>query len=221
MDISLIVSFATTMFLLLNPLGNAPIILSLLQDVEPKRRRWIITRELVYALILLLVFFMAGRPIMGWLHISGSTLNLAGGILLFLAAIGMVFPTLNVISGGPRQKVKSGEVFIVPVAVPLLAGPGAISIVMLKGSGSANMTEMIGYLISILIAWGITIVVLLCSQKIMPLLGEKGSVAIMRLMGMLLVLLSVEMFLGGLTDYVGNLLEFIFTRDEVKMLIQG
>ncbi len=203
MNWTLVISFATTLVLLLNPLGNAPVVTSLLQDATPERRRAIILRELVFALILLLIFFMAGKTIMNCLHISRTSLNIAGGLLLFLVAIGMVFPPLNVLSkgSGDSQKVNVDEVFIVPLAVPILAGPGALSIVMLKGSGCESWGEIALSLIAIIIAWGITVLGLLFSQKLLNMLGEKGSLAIMRLMGMLLVLLAVEMFLGGIEDF--------------------
>ncbi len=201
MNWTLVISFATTLVLLLNPLGNAPVVMSLLRDVAPRRRRAIIIRELVFALILLLIFFMAGKPIMGWLQISGSSLNFAGGILLFLVAIGMVFPALSVMGKGTTETVNADEVFIVPLAVPILAGPGALSIVMLRGSGCESWMETMGALLGIFIAWALTIAGLLCSQKLLSLLGEKGSIALMRLMGMLLVLLAVEMFLAGVLDF--------------------
>ncbi len=201
MNWTLVISFATTLVLLLNPLGNAPVVTSLLQDAAPRRRRAIVLRELLFALILLLIFFMAGKTIMNGLHISRTSLNLAGGLLLFLVAIGMVFPALNVLSKGSSQKVNVDEVFIVPLAVPILAGPGALSIVMLKGSGCEGWGEMGLGLLAIFIAWAITVIGLLFSQKLLDLLGEKGSLAILRLMGMLLVLLAVEMFLGGIEDF--------------------
>ncbi len=201
MDWTLVITFATTLVLLLNPLGNAPVVMALLQGVPSRRRHRIIVREMMFALILLLTFFMAGKPIMGWLQISHTSLNLAGGILLFLVAIGMVFPALSVMGKGATPDVRVDDIFIVPLAVPILAGPGALSIVMLKGSDCAGWAEAASALLGIVIAWTLTIAGLLCSNKLQKLLGEKGSVAVMRLMGMLLVLLAVEMFLGGIEDF--------------------
>ncbi len=207
MDWSFIISFASTLVILLDPPGNAPVVHSLIQEQPVARRRWIIIREMLFVLALLLLFFFAGRWIMDWLHLSRFTLRFSGGILLFLTALGMIFPSISVLGGGEGQKEQESarrEIFIVPVAVPLVVGPAAISVVM-DASIGADWLQMLSCLIAIAVAWFITVVGFLCSEKLLRMLGDKGALVIMRLMGMLLVLLAVEMFMKGITDYLTTL----------------
>ncbi len=207
MDWSFIISFASTLVILLDPPGNAPVVHSLIQKQPVERRRWIIIREMLFVLALLLLFFIAGRWIMDWLHLSRFTLRFAGGILLFLTALGMIFPTISVLGGGEAKEdgeAVQREIFIVPVAVPLVVGPAAISVVMDASIGADGM-HMLSCLIAISVAWLITVMGFLCSEKLLRMLGDKGALVIMRLMGMLLVLLAVEMFMKGITDYIMTL----------------
>ncbi len=205
MDWKFVISSAITLGILLDPLGNAPVVQGLLQDISPARRVRVLMREMFAVLALLLLFFVAGRWILGWLGITNSTLKLAGGTLLFLTAIGMVFPATNVMGAIGRGRRNAGEPFIVPVAVPLIVGPAALSIVMLQASSCASWQARGAYLLAIFIAWGVTAALLLCSQQLLNRLGDKGAVALLRLMGMLLVLLAVQMFLDGVTEYIASL----------------
>lgn len=198
-----IITAASTLFLVLDPPGNAPVVQGLLQTVEPKRRDRVLIRELLFVLALLMLFFFLGQPILDWLGISRSTLNLSGGIMLFLIAVGMVFPHVDVAS--PKMKPNMHEPFIVPVAVPLIMGPAAISLVVMQAAMCTNQSQMFGGLIAIILAWAATSIILYFASKVLSFLGDKGAVALTRLMGTLLVLLAVQMILDGVTDYIQHL----------------
>lgn len=204
MEWGYITATATTLFVVLDPLGNAPVVQSVLQGVAPVRRTRILVRELVVVLLLLLLFFFLGSGILGYLGISKSTLNLSGGVMLFLIAVGMVFPGSIGVGGATSTTGGQGqaEPFIVPVAVPLIVGPAAISLVMMQSSLCNNAVEAGGHILSIFLAWAATAVILVFSGKILGCIGRKGTVALTRLMGMLLVLISIQMFLDGITAYI-------------------
>lgn len=196
-----IIASAGTLFLVLDPAGTAPLVQSLLLQLPEKRRKHVLLRELFFVLILLLFFFFLGKVILGWMGISTSSLNLSGGIMLFIIAIGMVFPTKR----SPHMNLSSTEIFIVPVTVPLIVGPAAISVVMMQAAMCTTTPAKIDGIIAILLAWFITATLLCLSGKILKLLGEKGTTALTRLMGTILVLLSVQMILNGITEYIKTL----------------
>lgn len=206
MEWGYITATATTLFVVLDPLGNAPVVQSVLQGVAPGRRTRILVRELVAVLLLLLLFFFLGGGILGYLGISKSSLNLSGGVMLFLIAVGMVFPGSVGVGGGAANGGQGhAEPFIVPVAVPLIVGPAAVSLVMMQSSLCDNAMETGGHILAIFLAWAATAVILIFSGKILGRIGRKGAVALTRLMGMLLVLISIQMVLDGITAYIETL----------------
>ena len=120
------------LFLIMDPLGNLPIFMSVLKHLEPKRRRVVLIRELLIALILMLIFLFAGEKILAFLNLRTETVSISGGIILFLIAIKMIFPT-------PESNVTGlsagEEPFLVPLAIPLVAGPSILA------AGSALMVK--------------------------------------------------------------------------------
>ena len=204
MDWELILAQALTLVIVFDPLGNAPFVRSLLQQVEPSRRRFVLLRELFFVLLLLLVVSCVGSYILGLLGISLSSLNLTGGIMLFLIAIGLVFPSVNVMGTHSDESVSS-EPFIVPLVVPLIVGPAAISIIMMKASMCVTVNDHIEGFISLVLAWLIQSVILYFSNSILNRIGDKGILSVTRLMGMILVLIAVQMILNGITDYIEHL----------------
>lgn len=156
---------------------------------------------LFLVLVLLLFFFFLGKSILGWMGITASSLNISGGIMLFLIAVGMVFPTRR----SPHLNLSSSELFIVPVSVPLIVGPAAISLVMMQAALSTDLLSRLEGVLSILLAWGPAALLLYFSDCLLNLLGEKGTTALTRLMGTILVLLAVQMVLNGVTEYIVSL----------------
>lgn len=186
-------SIALLLFIVLDPFGNLVTLNTLLAASTPARRRRIIIRESVIALAILLIFVVGGRAILTALGLQPYTLGIAGGIVLFMIALGMVFPTRRVIDDDPLD-----DPLVVPIAMPLIAGPGAISIVMLLSQQTSAATVAAG----VLLAWVPTVTLLIASTWLFRLLGPRGSQALERLMGILLVVIAVQMVLDGVGAYL-------------------
>jgi len=184
-------SAAILLFFVMDPIGNIPLFLAALKPVDPARRLWVVGRELLIAYGLLVGFLYAGRPLLSVLGISEPALTMAGGIVLFLIAIRMVFPAAH---GGLGEPV-DGEPFVVPLAIPYIAGPSALATVLLMTSRDPGRHAE--WLTAVSLAWLASAAILLLGAKLSGFLGEKGITAIERLMGMVLVASAVQMFLDG------------------------
>lgn len=190
-------SAAMMLFLILDPLGNIPMFHALLAGLAEDQRRRVIVRELVIALVVLLVFLFAGRVILRFLGLEQSSLSIAGGIILFLIALNMVFPTKGV-----HAELETGDPFIVPLAIPLVAGPSAIAaLLLLVTSQPERLWEWAG---ALGLAWLATAIILLASTRLLATVGRRGLRAIEKLMGMLLIMIAVQMFLNGIKVYLGS-----------------
>ncbi len=183
------------MFLVLDPVGNIPIFLSILGSYEPKRARRILLRELLIALVVLCVFLAGGRYLLEALHISEPALSIAGGIILFLIALKMIFADVQEIF----RHSPDGEPFVVPLAVPLIAGPSAMATVLLLMAREPDRWPE--WLAAVLAAWFVSGVILLSANFFSRLLGRRGLTALERLMGMLLTTVAVQMFLQGIQQF--------------------
>jgi MarC family membrane protein len=198
------VSFTSTVVILLlvmDPVGNIPLFVSLLKRIAPRRRAAIIARECGIAFALLLVFAFFGRTILELLGLSHSSLNIAGGVILFLIALRMIFKHPEGVFGtdGSGQ----GEPFIVPLAVPSIAGPTAIATVVLMASGAPQ--RLAALVVALAVAMAITLALLLFAERIARLVGERGLAALDRLMGLVLTAIAVEMLLRGIEAFVRQL----------------
>lgn len=184
------------LLLVLDPMGNVSTFMALLRGVPAERRRKIILRECAIAAVLLFLFLGVGERFLQILGLSQSSLGIAGGIILFLIALRMVFESSDKVFGGLPQ----GEPFIVPLAIPMLVGPSALATVILLstehhvGAGSA--------MLAIVLAMAVTTGILLLGERITKLLGERGLQAMERLMGLLLTAIAVEMFLRGVREFM-------------------
>ncbi len=187
-----IISSAVVLFLVLNPLGNIPIFLTLLKDIEPKRRWKIISRELIIALVILVIFLFFGQRFLNLLQLESESVSIAGGIILFIIGIRMVFPSRRGIMGDQLE----GEPFIVPLAIPLVAGPSALATLLLLVN--SDPTNMLSWLSVLMIAWTLTAVILLSAPLFYKILKRRGLAAIERLMGMILIMISVQMLVTGI-----------------------
>lgn len=188
-------SNAVLLFLVIDPFGLIPIYVTLLSRVPAERRLPILVRELAIALLALIVFLFAGKYLLAALHISEPALLIAGALILFLIALPMIFPSIKLSMGTEGV----AEPFIVPLAMPLFAGPSALTLVMLIGSSTDGSWPE--WLATVLLAWLAATIVLLLGNAIAARIGARGLVAIERLMGMFLVAMSVEMLLSGISRY--------------------
>ncbi len=198
MNWSDIAAAAATLFFVMDPLGNMPVFNAVLSRFTPRRRAQITARELVISLVILLVFLFAGTAILDFLGLSQPSLNIAGGVLLFIIALRMIFPHL-----ASEVASEKDEPFIVPLAMPMVAGPSTIAILLLLSSTEpARIWE---WCTALVIAWAGTTVLLTLSPFMMRVLGDRGLRALERLMGMLLVLLATQMLLNGVREFVQSL----------------
>ncbi|MBW9107492.1 MarC family protein [Paraburkholderia phenoliruptrix] len=193
-------SATVLLILITDPLGNIPLFISCLRGVSPKRRTAVILREVAIAFAILLLFMVLGDAFLRMMSLTDQSLRIGGGIVLFLIALRMVFPHPDGPFGGDTR---GGEPLIVPLAIPALAGPSALATVMLLTSQApGKMFEWIGALTVTMI---VCAVVLMLAERIQAWLGERTMMAFERLMGLVLVAISVEMMLGGIRAFVHQL----------------
>ncbi|MCM2272450.1 MAG: NAAT family transporter [candidate division Zixibacteria bacterium] len=191
-----ILSISVTLFLIMDPFGNIPIFLPILERVPKERRRLVLVRELLFALAIIAVFTLAGKYVMQFLGLEQASVSIAGGIILFLIAIRMVFPRHDL----DNQPEFEGEPFLVPMAVPLVSGPSLLAALLLFSStGTLKTTEL---LLAAVGAWVVSFAVLYLSTYIVDFLTKRGLAAVERLMGMILVAVAVQLFLDGMASYL-------------------
>lgn len=188
-------SAVVTLFLVLDPLGNIPLFLSVLKSVPPERRRKVLVREIAIAYLVLLLILFLGSYVLQFLHLDPEAISIAGGVVLFLIALRMIF-------SGEVAAVDSveGEPFVVPLAIPLFAGPSTLATILLLQQSSPSRTGSL--LLAITIAWALSGSILLASTFFYRVLRERGLIAMARLMGMLLVMVAVQMLLNGLKSFL-------------------
>ena len=191
-----LLSAAVLLAIIMDPLGNIPVFHALLAGYPRRRRLWIIARELVIAYVVLVAFLVGGDAVLGFLGLEQPALGIAGGVVLFVIALRMVFPDgPDVQHGTPAE-----EPFIVPLAMPMIAGPSALAAVLLLVS--RDPTRFWAWLGALSAAWGFSAAILLASSLLMEKLGGRALRALQRLTGMLLIMMAVQMLMDGVTAYV-------------------
>ena len=185
--------------LVTDPFGNVPLVNAMLAEVPAARRRYVILREIAIATLILAVFMFFGRQLLGLMHLSETSLSIAGGVILFMIAIRMVFGHPEG-AFGPQTR---GEPFIVPLATPLIAGPSALATVMLMATREPGKIGM--WLAAIFAAMAFTTAILLAGDGLQRRMGDRVMQALERLMGLILTAIAVEMLLGGVRAFVAGL----------------
>ncbi len=188
-------AFITLVFVM-DPLGNVPLFLSVLKDVDKSRHTRIILRELLIALLVLLIFLYGGTALLDLLNLRQESISIAGAIILFLIAIRMIFPSPY----GMMGDTPDGEPFVVPLAIPLVAGPSTLAVSMLLVNSDPN--RMTDWTIALVGAWGVSAILLLAAPLLLKALGSRGLIAMERLMGMILVIIAVQMFFDGIQAFL-------------------
>ncbi len=183
-----------TLVLVMDPLGNVPVFLSVLNSVNPERRKLIILRETFIAFLILSAFLFFGKNILEGMRISEPALSIAGGIILFLIALQMIFPPED-----NKQSKITGEPFIVPLAIPLIAGPSTVAVVMLLANQAPQHLGL--WLLALFCAWLFCTIILVFADFLRKIFGDRGLIAIERLMGMILTTMAVQMFLTGISAF--------------------
>lgn len=198
MDISF-TSAVLILLLVMDPIGNIPLFVSVLRQVKAARRTRVILRECAIAFAVLLVFVFFGAAILGILGLSDPSLTIAGGVILFLIALRMIFRRPEGIFGDTGN----GEPFIVPLAIPSIAGPAAIATVMLLASRAPQ--RLLEWCAAVSVAMLVTVALLVSADRLAKLAGEQGLLAFERLMGLILTAIAVEMLLRGIDTFVRGL----------------
>ena len=194
-----LLSAALLLFLVMDPLGNIPMYLAALKNVPEERRTRVIMRELLIALTIMVIFLFAGQHFLSALRISEPALTTTGGVVLFLIAIKMIFPTPASQTGVSNDD----EPFIVPLAIPYLAGPSTLATLILIMNGEPD--RWVEWLGALLVAWFVCGVILLSATPLAKILRNRGLIAIERLMGMILVALSIQMLMNGIAQFIETL----------------
>ena len=192
-----ILSAIIMLLLIMDPLGNIPLFLSSLKSVEPARRQRVLLRELGVAYVILLACLFGGSTVLRVLGLDQETISVAGGIVLFLIALRMIFPAD--VTGADRLE---GEPFIVPLAVPLIAGPSTVAALLLLQRSAPDQTMAL--LLALTVAWTVNAIILMSSTFFYRVLRERGLMAMERLMGMLLVMIAVQMFMNGIKTFLAR-----------------
>lgn len=179
------------LLILLDPVGNIPLLISLLRPLAPARRQRVVLRENAIAAALLIVFVFIGDWLLSALRLSASALEISGGLILFLIAVRMVFPA----HGHDDDSGVEGEPLIVPIAVPMIAGPAALATVLLTSRQAPYSVSLVG---AILVAIVINTIFLLAAERLARLFGKPGLAAMERLMGLVLTTMAVQMLISGI-----------------------
>lgn len=190
-------SVTLSLFLLMDSIGNIPLYIAILKGIPAKRQIHIIIRELFIALGFIVLFQFAGQGLLNLLGVAQDALLIAGGLILFIIALRMIFPPddIHVVEISRKE-----EPFLVPLAIPFVAGPSIFSAVIIYSN------DMVPFMLtlSIVIAWLLTLIILLIAPYLKKLLRNHGIIACERLMGLILILIAVQMFLDGLRIFLSN-----------------
>jgi MarC family membrane protein len=189
------VSATILLILITDPIGNIPIFANALKHVAPERRARVILREVLIAFVLLLTFMFVGESFLRVMNLSELSLQIGGGVILFLIALRMIFPPLKVESEEPQ-----GEPLIVPLAIPAIAGPSALATVLLLVSQAPE--KRLEWIAALCVTMTVSAVVLVLAERIQRVAGDRFVVALERLMGLVLVAVSIEMLLRGIKTFV-------------------
>ncbi len=194
-----IVSATILLVLVMDPFGNMPLVISVLKNVEPDARTRVVLRECAIAYAVLLAFMFGGDKFMHLLRLSDNALAIAGGLILFLIALRMVFPHTEGIFGDTGDT----GTFIVPLAIPAIAGPSALATVLLLVSREPQ--RVLDWVAALSVAMLASTLVMISAQRISDWIGRRGVIAVERLMGLVLTAIAVEMLLAGIERFIVQL----------------
>lgn len=189
--LSSVLSIALAFFLIMNPIGNTPAVLSVIKDVEPERQRSVLLRESLLATLLAIFFLFLGDPFLQMLHVKDYTVSLSGGIILGLVSLEMIFPQEEISEVSQYKR----DPFLVPIATPLISGGGLLTTIMIYARQEQDTLKI---LVAILIAGTGVTLVLLFAPILQRLLKKRGMLALEQLMGLVLLMLSTELVVKGM-----------------------
>jgi len=192
-----IISTALLLMLVIDPFGNVPVILSILKDVPLTKRKRIIIREMLIGLAILVLFLVGGELFLNLFHLETSAVRIAGAVIFFIIGLKMIFPGDE---GSSGLYGSANEPFVVPIAIPLIAGPSTLATLLVMSKSHAHYS--IELFISLLLAWGFSALIMVLSPLLYKLLRDKGLLALEKLMGMLLLIMSIQMLIDGIRGLI-------------------
>ena len=194
-----------TLILIVDPVGNTPVFLSLLEEFEPRERSRMIKKAIIIAMIVLYGFIFIGKPLLDFIGVGMYSFKIAGGILLFIIALEMLFGRKSQTSGTPEEEEEAKrkeDIMVTPMAVPLLTGPGVITAGIVLLNATTDTIELMILLIIILIVFIFVYIILENANKVFDLLGQTGTKVVVRIMGLLLASIAVEFVISGAIEAV-------------------
>ncbi len=194
-----IISTTLLLLVLLDPIGNIPIYIATVERLPPAKRTRVIARECLIAYAILILFVFGGNQLMSWMHLTDEAMGIAGGIILFIIALRLIFRRPEGVFGDTID----GEPFVFPLAVPLFAGPSAIAFVLLMTSKTPERTPEL--LLAVTIASGVSSIILILGTKISRIIGKRGLRALETLLGLLLTAVATQMLLDGIKQYLSQI----------------
>jgi len=196
-----IISTAILIFFILDPFGNIPLLLSILKNIDREKHSRIIGREMLIGLFILLIFLFFGEEFLSVFHLETHSITIAGAIIFFVISLKMIFPDPN---SDLFSTKKGDDPLVVPIAIPMIAGPAALATILVLSK--TNSDHLGSLFVSLILAWLCASLVLLFSPKLYKILKTKGLIALERLMGMLLLIMSVQMFVDGIRSLLPTLI---------------
>lgn len=200
-DTAFLITAFVTMFVVIDPIGLAPLFVALTQGVPERQRRAIALRACAIGMIILIVFALFGEAVLGFVGISMPAFRVAGGVLLFLTALDMLFERRTKRREGQAEDDDHNDPSVFPLAIPLIAGPGAIASVILLTGQKPGVEGLALVLAITALVLGVCLVLFLASGMLERALGKTGITVVTRLLGMLLAALSVQFVLDGLSNF--------------------
>ena len=201
LDLSFILLSFSSLFALLNPIGIAPIILSITENYSLEEYKKLIRRSTIFACIILLIFAITGKIIFSFYGITLHAFKIAGGILFLRIGLNMLEAKVSRTKSTPKESEEAetnNDIALSPIGIPLIAGPGAITSVMILSAQTVSLNEKIIFYLSIVLTLLITFIILTLAKKLTKILGTVGLRIIERIMGMILMVVAIQFIIDGM-----------------------
>lgn len=205
MDLNFVVYSFITLFIIIDPVVNVPIFMAILAGFSRKNRRDMVKRAVIVASIVLIIFTLTGKVIFRYLNIEMHSFRIAGGILLFIISMEMLFgrtPGTKSSTKEEEEAIGKEDVVVTPLAVPLLTGPGAITTGIVLFNSARSLVDQVVLLVNIVLVFLLSYFILSRSDKVFEILGHTGTMVIVRIMGLLLAAISVQFVITGVEEAV-------------------
>ena len=207
LDLSFILLSFSSLFTLLNPIGTAPIVLSLTESLSPSAYNKVIKKSICVACLILLIFAIMGKIIFTFYGITVYAFKIAGGILFLRIGINMLEAKVSRTKSTPKESEEASgndDIALTPIGIPLIAGPGAITSVMILAAQASSFQQKVIFYLNIIITLLITFIVLKLGKKLIKKLGTSGLRVIERIMGMILMVVAIQFIIDGLNTVITN-----------------